>query len=69
MADELEHLWDGLLSRQEDQVWEAYRSLDAKEQEVVIAHLMRMANETGWHPEQRRSAQVTLRILSNPPII
>lgn len=69
MADELDQLWDGLLSRQEDQVWEAYRSLDAKEQEAVFAHLMRMANESGWHPEQRRSAQAALRILSNPPNI
>lgn len=69
MADELDQLWDGLLSRQEEQVWEAYRSLDAKEQEAVVAHLMRMANETGWHPEQRNSAQAALRILSNPPNI
>ncbi len=69
MDDDLEQLWAQLLSCQSEHVWEAYNSLTKNEQQFIYAHLLRMANETGWHPEQRRSAQAALQILSMPPNI
>jgi len=62
-GDSVEILWDGLLSRQPDQVRAAYASLDELEKIAVLAHLERMASESGWHPEQRLSAQVALEVL------
>ncbi|HLE52074.1 MAG TPA: hypothetical protein VI755_08420 [Anaerolineales bacterium] len=62
-GDSLETLWDGLLSRQPEQVRAAYASLDEMGKKAVLAHLERMANEAGWHPEQRFSAQVALEAL------
>ena len=60
----LEHLWDALLSRQPEQVQAAFRSLDPDHQRLIYAHLQRMANEEGWHPEQRLSAQAALEALA-----
>ena len=62
-GDSLETLWDGLLSRQPEQVRAAYASLDEMGKEAVLAHLECMASEVGWHPEQRLSAQVALEAL------
>lgn len=59
----IENLWDALLSRQAEQVQTAFRSLDGEQQQAVYAHLQRMASETGWHPEQRLSAQAALDAL------
>lgn len=61
--DPLEILWDGLLSRQPDQIQKAFDSLEADEQAAVRIHLQRMATKGGWHPEQRRSAQMALSCL------
>lgn len=60
----LEHLWDRLLSRQPEQVREAFSELSAPDQQTVLTHLQRMAGEPGWHPEQRASALVALNALS-----
>ena len=62
-GDFLETLWDGLLSRQPEQVRAAYASLDEKEKKVVLTHLERIVSEPGWHPEQRLSAQAALEVL------
>jgi hypothetical protein len=59
MSD-LEILWDHLLSRQPDQVREAFTGLSEDEKKDVLAHLKRMVEEPDWHPEQRASAQAAL---------
>lgn len=61
--DPLEQIWDGLLSREPEQIRAAYAGLDPASQRVVIAHLKRMANEPDWHPEQRISALTALAAL------
>jgi hypothetical protein len=65
MDDELEILWDALLSRQAETVRQAFSSLSEGERLAVLVHLRRMANEPGWHPEQRASAQEALKALAN----
>ncbi len=59
-----EELWDQLLSRQEAQIQAAFASIAPDEQTAVLAHLYRMADEAGWHLEQRLSARVALQALS-----
>jgi hypothetical protein len=61
--DELEALWDGLLSRQEELMIKAFNSLDEEGKAAVMTHLNRMATEMGWHPEQAASAKSALDIL------
>ena len=60
---DLETLWDSLLSRQPDQVREAFSRLEGNEQKHILAHLRRMVTEPGWQPEQRASAQAALDAL------
>jgi len=62
-AAELEDLWDRLLSRQPEQARAAFARLAPTEQAAVRAHLTRMAQEDGWHPEQRQSALLALDAL------
>jgi hypothetical protein len=62
---DLEDLWDDLLSRQPKQVRSAFAALDLSDQKMVLAHLERMARETGWQPEQRASAVAALKALEN----
>jgi hypothetical protein len=61
--DPIEDLWNGLLSRQPELVRAAFSSLDLAERTAVLAHLQRIVNEAGWHPEQRLSAQAALDAL------
>lgn len=61
--DQLEQLWDGLLSRQPEQIQRAFATLTPGDQMGVLAHLKRMATEPGWHPEQRASALAALAAL------
>ena len=66
MADSfnsLEGIWDGLLSRRPDEVRFVFSTLAVEERTAVILHLQRMANEAGWLPEQRLSAQIALQAL------
>lgn len=60
---DLENLWDGLLSREADRIRQAYQSLDPASQLAVLAHLRRMAEEAGWHPQQTASARAALAVL------
>jgi hypothetical protein len=60
----IEDLWQALLSRQAAQVQAAFGTLDSEQQSAVIAHLRRMTQEPGWHPEQRISAQAALEALA-----
>ena len=66
-SDELESLWDALLSRQPELIREAYAGLSAEEQGSLLAHLRRMAEEPGWHAEQRTSARAALEVIHNTP--
>jgi hypothetical protein len=59
----LESLWDGLLSRQPELVRATYSTLDTEARVAILAHLQRIVSETGWHPEQRLSAQSALEAL------
>jgi hypothetical protein len=61
--DDLEKLWDALLSRQADLIIEAFTSLDKEGKEAVIKHLRRMSTELGWQPEQVASAKSALNVL------
>jgi hypothetical protein len=64
----LENLWGQLLSRQADLVRQAYDLLSPAERQAVLSHLQRMANEPGWHEEQRISAQAALNALRKKDI-
>jgi hypothetical protein len=62
-----ESLWDQLLSRRAALIQEAFASLAPQEQRAVLAHLSSMAEEPGWHLEQRLSARAALQALSKDP--
>lgn len=62
--DPLEIFWDAILSRRPDQIRAAFAPLKAEDRRQLIAHLQRMVNEEGWHPEQRKSAQTALDTLN-----
>jgi len=63
--DEIEALWEGLLSRQEELIHQAFNRLDPQEQRAVLDHLNRMVSEPGWHPEQVASARAALDALKD----
>ena len=63
VTDPLERFWDAVLSRQPRRIRAAVRTLDPPARAALIAHLQRMANEEGWHPEQRASAQAALAVI------
>lgn len=62
---ELEALWDGLLSRDAQHIREAFATLLPDERPAILAHLQRMAQEDGWHVDQKRSAQAALQALAH----
>jgi hypothetical protein len=63
--EQLEALWNNLLSRKPAQVRVAYDSLDIPSRKIVLAHLEHMAHDPGWQPGQRSSAKAALKILKN----
>jgi hypothetical protein len=63
MLDPLEQIWNQILSRQPDQIRQAYSNLNPVEQRAVLEHLRVMATEPGWHQEQRLSAQAALETI------
>jgi len=65
-SDQLEQLWDNLLSRQPDRIQSAFASLDNHNQKAVLVHLHRMVKEPGWQPEQRLSAKAAIKAISTP---
>jgi hypothetical protein len=64
-SDQLEQIWDNLLSRQPNLIQAAFSSLDSINQKAVLAHLYRMVDETGWQPEQRASARAAIKVLGS----
>jgi hypothetical protein len=63
--DDLDTLWDNLLSRDTDRIQMIYSSLSPDEKSAVLSHLLRMATESGWHIEQRASAHFALQVLGD----
>lgn len=61
--DNLQDLWDNLLSREPVRVIEAWGALTDEEQLAVLTHLQRMVSEDGWLEVQRQSAQAALAAL------
>jgi hypothetical protein len=62
--NEVEIVWEALLSRDEAQIRPAYLALDAETRGAVGAHLRVMTGEEGWHPEQVISAQAALDVIA-----
>jgi hypothetical protein len=58
--DYIEKIWDFLLSRDPELIQKAYDQLSEKDQEAIMNHLTKMANETEWHFEQKLSAQTAI---------
>jgi hypothetical protein len=61
--DPLEAFWGQVLSRDPQQVREAFETLTEEERRALREHLARMVSEPGWQPEQRDSAQAALDAL------
>ena len=61
--DQLEGLWEDLLSRQPELIRAAFDSLDKPSQKAVFTHLQRMVSEVGWQPEQQVSAKAAIQAL------
>jgi hypothetical protein len=64
--DQLELLWDNLLSRKPERIKSAFASLDTSSRKTVLIHLHHMANDAGWQPEQRLSALAAIEALQDP---
>jgi hypothetical protein len=63
MEDErnnLENLWDNILSGQPGRIRGAFFALNEETQEFILNHLQRMVTEEGWQPEQQLSARAAL---------
>ncbi len=63
--DPVELFWESLLSREPDQIKAAWNSIDRATQEQVLLHLQDMLNDEDWHPEQRASAEIALKVLNS----
>ena len=66
-SEPLAILWDALLSREPQRVQAVYRLLDDPTRAAITAHLQRMAEEDGWHSEQRTSALAALAAIRALP--
>lgn len=66
-SEPLALLWDALLSREPQRVQAVYRLLDDPTRIAITAHLQRMAEEEGWHLEQRTSALAALAAIRALP--
>ncbi|MBN2043755.1 MAG: hypothetical protein JW757_01945 [Anaerolineales bacterium] len=59
--------WTELLSREEPRIRKAFTGLNQTEKIAARAHLIKMTTESGWHPEQTRSAQIALDAIKDIP--
>ena len=62
--NEVEIVWEALLSRDVAQIRPAYLALDAQTRRAVGSHLRVMTSEDGWHPEQVISARAALDVIA-----
>lgn len=65
--DNLDNLWDDILSSDPARIRRAWGNLTDEEALTVLEHLRRMKDEPGWQPAQRESAEVALRIVRDQP--
>ena len=56
----VKQLWDAILSRDPAFIQKTYKNLDERERAAIMNHLKKMTTETGWHLEQKRSAQTAV---------
>jgi hypothetical protein len=61
----LDQFWGDLLSRDPILIRNTFVRISKTDQGNVCRHLEKMANEKGWHPEQKKSAQVALDVIIN----
>jgi hypothetical protein len=66
-GDPIQNFWDDLLSSEPDRIRAVFATLDWVTQSSALAHLHAMAEEDGWHPLQKASAQAALNVLETPP--
>jgi len=60
-------IWTEILSRQPKRIRETFHQLNTAEKISVRAHLIRMTNESGWHPEQIKSAAIAIEAIKDLP--
>ena len=56
----IEQLWDALLSRDSALIQKTYKHLNEKDRKTIMDHLIKMTTETGWHSDQKFSAQAAI---------
>lgn len=61
--NDLEKLWDHLLSRKPKLICAAFQSLTDTERRDVLSHLQNMVSDNGWHAEQVMSALAALEAI------
>jgi hypothetical protein len=61
--DDIDALWADLLSSDAMRIQPAWNLLSSDEQPAVLAHLLRMRDEDGWHPSQHASAAAALQVI------
>jgi len=59
----LEKTWNAILSRDKAQIIRAFNALDQESRQAVVNHLQKMSSESGWHPEQAKSARSALQAI------
>ena len=62
--DSIEKMWEEILSRDPDRIRIAYNSLTSEEKIQIFDHLKKMAHESGWHQEQKLSAESAIKEIS-----
>jgi menaquinone-dependent protoporphyrinogen IX oxidase len=65
MSNMFDAVWSEILSRQPARIKTAFAALSPDDQAQVNAHLRKMVNEEGWHPEQVASAQAALEAIGD----
>lgn len=61
--DELDDVWEALLSGAPARIRRAWGDLTDEESLSVLAHLTRMRDEAGWDLAQREAAGIALKII------
>jgi hypothetical protein len=61
--ENLEHVWESLLSGDPARIRRAWGDLTDEEGLSVLAHLTRMRDEEGWDLSQREAATIALQVL------
>ena len=63
MSDQLQGLWDSILSEDPQRILTTYNTLEPNEQQYLLVHLYKMINEPGWHPNQVQTAQKAIEVI------